>query len=194
MWCYDTIIAAVSPVKCDVLSIKTTGYGKSDFCRRHQLYNLQAAGVFGPYSIQGEWSAASIQQTNAGSIFVHGLYVFGSYFLTGEHRGYNRTRGSFDQVNVLRPVIKSKTDPRGGYGAFELAARFSYLNFNSSNLPTDITGQPSGTELYEMTLGLNWYLNTNTRIMFNYTASMPDKVAAGSTVAHTFGIRTAIYW
>lgn len=160
----------------------------------YQLYNLQAAAVRGPLSIQGEWSAAAVQQTNAGLVFVHGFYVYGSYFLTGEHRGYNRTRGSFDQVDVLRPVIRSRTDPRGGCGAVELTARFSYLNFNSPNMPLDVNGDPAGTLLYEVTLGANWYLNSYTRIMFNYTAGIPDKVGYSPTVAHLFGLRAAIYW
>jgi phosphate-selective porin OprO/OprP len=160
----------------------------------YQLYNLQAAWVRGPLSVQGEWSAAMVQQTNAGSVFAHGIYVYGSYFVTGEHREYDRTRGSFGQVDVLRPVIRSKTDPRRGCGALELTLRFSHLDFNSPNLPPDANGFPSGALLYEMTAGANWYLNSYTRVMFNYTAGMPDKVAFGPTVAHTFGIRTAIYW
>lgn len=160
----------------------------------YQLYNLQAAWVRGPLSVQGEWSAAMIQQSNAGNVFVNGVYVYGSYFLTGEHRGYNRTRGSFDQVDVLRPLIRSRTDPRGGCGAVELATRFSYLNFNSPNLPPDVSGVPAGTRLYELVVGVNWYLNSYTRIMVNYTAGMPDKVGFGQAVAHIFGLRTAIYW
>jgi phosphate-selective porin OprO/OprP len=160
----------------------------------YQLYNLQAAGVFGPWSLQGEWSAAAVQQTAAGLVFVHGVYVYGSYFLTGEHRGYNRTRGSFDRVDVLRPLIRSRTDPRGGWGAVELAARFSYLDFDSPNLPPDASGASARTKLYELTVGANWYLNSNTRIMIDYTAGMPDKAGAGQTVAHLFGVRTALYW
>lgn len=160
----------------------------------YQLYNLQAASVFGPFSLQGEWTAAMVQQTNAGAVFVHGVYVYGSYFLTGEHRGYNRTRGSFDRVDVLRPLIRSRTDPRGGLGAVELAARFSYLNFNSANLPPDSNGMLAGTRLYELTLGANWYLNSYTRVMLNYTAGVPEKVGFSPAVAHVFGIRTAIYW
>lgn len=160
----------------------------------YQLYNLQAAGVFGPFSVQAEWTAAAVQQTDAGLVFAHGVYVAGSYFLTGEHRGYNRTRGSFDQVDVLRPLIRSRTGPRGGCGAVELAARFAYLDFNSPNLPPDTLGNPAGTSLYELTLGVNWYLNSYTRVMFNYTAGLPDKVGYDPAVAHVFGIRTAIFW
>lgn len=160
----------------------------------YQLYNLQAAAVRGPASVQAEWSAAGVHLLGSKFLFVNGVYVSASYFLTGEHRGYNLTRGSFDQVEVLRPMIRSRTDPRGGYGAVELAARFSYLDFGSPNLPADATGVPQQTQLYQLTLGVNWYLNTYTRVMVNYTAGMPDKIGYSPTVAHVFGVRTAIYW
>jgi phosphate-selective porin OprO/OprP len=162
------------------------------FANCYQLYNVQAAGVLGSFSIQGEWSAAQVQQTNAGGVFVHGAYLYGTYFLTGEHRGYNRTRGSFDAVNVFRPLIRDRTDPRGGFGAVELAARLGFLDFDDTNLPPDVNGMPSSTKLYEATVGVNWYLNRNTRIMLNYTAAIPDRMT--TTVAHTFGLRTAIFW
>ena len=48
--------------------------------------------------------------------------------------------------------------------------------------------------MYELTFGVNWYLNSYTRMMFNYTAGMPDKVGFGPTVAHLLGVRTAIFW
>jgi len=159
----------------------------------YQLYNLQFSSVRGSFSLQAEWSAATVQQTDAGMVFVHGMYLSGSYLLTGEHRGYNRTRGSFDQVEVLRPLTRSRK-VQGGFGAVELAMRFAFLNFDSANMPVDANGNFVGTQLYELTFGVNWYLNTNTRIMADYTAGMPDKVGFEPTVAHVYGVRTAIYW
>ena len=167
-----------------VLDIPTNSY---------QLYNLQAASVLGPLSIQTEWSASGVQQKNAAPIFVHGVYVAGSYFLTGEHRGYNRTRGSFDQIEVFRPVTRSRTGQRGP-GAIELAARIAYLDFNSPNLPLDANGAFVGTQLYELTVGANWYLNTYLRIMADYTAGMPNKFGFEPTIANIYGIRAALYW
>jgi len=159
----------------------------------YQLYNLQAAGVLGSFSMQAEWTAAAVQQQNAGVVFVHGIYLYGSYFLTGEHRSYNRTRGSFDRIDVIHPVTRKK-DSRSGIGAVELAARFAYLDFDSPSMPLDVNGAPAGTRLYEATIGLNWHLNTYTRIMADYTAGMPDKVGFGPTLANIYGIRTAIFW
>jgi phosphate-selective porin OprO/OprP len=159
-----------------------------------QLYNLQLAWVNGPLSIQSEWIATTVQQINAGRVFLHGFYVDASYFLTGEHRGYDTQRGAFDQVKVLRPVLRDRSDPRGGYGAIELAARFSYADFNSPNLPPAENGAPTGALLYQMTLGVNWYLNDYTRLMFNYTAAFPDVANNDPTLANIFSVRLGLFW
>jgi phosphate-selective porin OprO/OprP len=159
-----------------------------------QTYNLQAASVIGPFSMQGEWFGSTIQQTNAGVVFVHGFYVDASYFLTGEHRGYDRRRGSFDRVEVRRPLIRAPLAFGGGWGALELAARFAVADFRSSNLPPATDGSSTGVILYQLTLGTNWYLNDYTRFMFNYTAGFPDVAGKPDVSAHIFSARFAIYW
>lgn len=158
------------------------------------LLNLQAAWVNGSFSMQSEWFATFIEQPQASQVFFHGFYYDISYFLTGEHRGYDRTRGAFDQVKVLRPVVKTKDDPRGGMGAIELAGRFSFTDLTSPNLAPLENGSPAGASLYQLTLGCNWYLNDFTRIMFNYTAGFPKEAAQDATVAHLFSVRFAYFW
>lgn len=162
-----------------------------------QIYNLQGAVVYGPLSVQSEWFGTAIQQTGAGVVSLHGVYLYGSYFLTGEHRGYNRVLGEFDRVAVRRPLVKSPDRAATGFGAVELAARFSYAAYTSPNLPPQPPGTFGGTNgavLYEATWGVNWYLNDYIRIMANYALGIPE--AAGSPVlpVHTFGLRTAVFW
>jgi phosphate-selective porin OprO and OprP len=163
-----------------------------------QLFNLEAAAVSGPFSLQGEWIATAIQQANAGVVFLHGFYVYGSVFLTGEHRGYDRQVGAFGPVEVHRPLIRAGHWGATGCGAVELAARFSVADFESTNLPvppaTPPVGSPTGTILYEGTFGVNWYLNDYTRLMANYTLSVPAAHGFPALPVHGFGIRTAIYW
>lgn len=165
--------------------------------KSQQIYNLQAAAVYGPVSVQAEWFGTTIQQPDAGVVYFHGFYMFGSLFLTGEHRGYDRSTAAFDGISVRRPVVKTSGGV-SGIGAVELAARFSVTNFMSPNLPPQLLGtgfrSPAGGLLYETTWGVNWYLNDYTRIMANYTLAIPDLPGMPELPVHVFGIRTAIFW
>ena len=73
-----------------------------------------------------------------------------SYFLTGESRSYKSSIAGFDRVNPKNNYGKN------GWGAWEIAARFSAIDMQENGSLEDIT------------IGLNWYLNPNTKIMFNY--------------------------
>lgn len=163
---------------------------------QYQLYNLQAALVLGPLSFQAEWSATRVEQIGGGPVVLSGWYVFASYFLTGEHRNYNREVGTFWEPTVRRPF--ACTDRPGaiaqGPGAWEVTARLAYLDFDSSNLPPDPNGLPVGTRQTTITLGLNWYLNDNARIMFDWVHAIPNLPPFGSSTADLFTIRSAVFW
>jgi phosphate-selective porin OprO and OprP len=123
---------------------------------RTNLINGELAWVWGPFSLQGEYFRAF---TNAqGYPDFRGWYAYGSFFLTGEHRTYNTTDGIFMNINP-----NQNFDPlQGGWGAWELAARYSYINLNNSG------GGINGGKECNVTLALNWYPHTNLRFMFNY--------------------------
>ena len=48
----------------------------------------------------------------------------------------------------------------GGWGALEVALRFSYIDLNGGSI--------GGGQEHDLTAGMNWYLNKNARLMFNY--------------------------
>jgi phosphate-selective porin OprO/OprP len=123
---------------------------------RTNLIDGELAWVWGPFSLQGEYFRAF---TNAeGYPDFRGWYAYGSFFLTGEHRTYSTIDGIFMNINPHRNF-----DPlKGGWGAWELVARYSYLNLNNSS------GGINGGKEYNVTLGLNWYPHTNLRFIFNY--------------------------
>src|SRR3569623_697363 len=127
-----------------------------------QIYQAQAFTVLGPLSFQAEYYGTYVNQINNPNVFFQGMYVYGSYFLTGEHRPYDRKQGVFTAVKPFGDFFRVRTD-RGictGLGAWEVAARFSSLNLSDRNI--------QGGRLNDVTLGLNWYLNFQTRVMFNY--------------------------
>jgi phosphate-selective porin OprO and OprP len=70
----------------------------------------------------------------------------------------------------------------GGWGAWEIAGRYSVVDLN------DQLGTPSGVAGGKQTIytaGLNWYVNRNIRFMFNYLHGTVDKVSSGTAVAVT---------
>lgn len=125
--------------------------------KRVDLINLEAAMVHGPWSVQGEYVQAVVDAVNATNVCFQGFYVYASYFLTGEHRVYKRSAGRFDRV---KPKKNFRWAGDRGPGAWEVAARYSYLDLDNKAV--------HGGRLQDFTLGVNWYLNPNTRVMWNY--------------------------
>jgi phosphate-selective porin OprO/OprP len=114
---------------------------------------LEATRITGRLSWQTELLSAHIQRDGYGDIGFKGAYAQFSWFLTDDSRNYSAGRGKYVAVEPREPVFK------GGKGAFELAARVSYVDLTDK----DITG---GTES-NISLGLNWYLNNQIRVMTN---------------------------
>ncbi len=150
------------------------------------LTGLEAAGVYGPFSLQGEYFRNSIDRETADDITIGGWYTQASYFITGESRPYKAKSGTFGRVKPKNNF--SLKD--GGWGAWELAARYSNIDLND--------GVIAGGEVDDITLGVNWYLTPNARLMANYIMVDTDSVApSGSNVSadddpNMFLVRAAI--
>ncbi len=121
------------------------------------IIGLEAAWVHGPLSVQAEYMQTLVDAVNRRDASMQGFYIFGSYFLTGEHRPYNRECGLFGRVI---PKKNYSNKPGGGKGAWELAARYSYLDLDDGSI--------NGGRLQDFTFGVNWYLNPNTMVSWNY--------------------------
>lgn len=114
---------------------------------------FEAAGVLGPFSLQTEYALADAEDnTEEGELKAY--YLQASWVLTGESRGYKAKDGVFDKVK-----------PRGPNGAWELAVRMDVAEGQQSPLGGANTRD---TEFEALTFGVNWYVNPNTRITFNY--------------------------
>ncbi|RPJ62494.1 MAG: porin [Acidobacteria bacterium] len=120
------------------------------------LVATETAVVFGPASMQAEYVRAdSDARTGLDSSF-DGFYVYGSFFLTGEHRSYRTSEAAFTRIRPRKSFLSKE----GGPGAWEVAVRYSRIDLDDAPI--------QGGELKDWTAGLNWYLNPNTRIMWNY--------------------------
>ncbi len=127
------------------------------------LLGGELALVYGPFSAQTEYIASYTQEPDQ---TFQGAYVYVSYFLTGESRAYSRSSGAFSRVkpfeNFFQVLDCDGATQITGKGAWEIAYRYSYLDLQDTVL---------GGRMSNHTIGLNWYLNPYTRIMWNYVRS-----------------------
>jgi len=137
-----------------------------DVSQRNEV-GAELAGVYGPLSMQTEYYVNYIDRMEHDNCKTQGAYVYVSYFLTGENRPYDRTRGVFGRVKPFENFFHVR-DENGcvftGKGAWELKYRYSWFDgYDDGKLGFQTCG--------DHTVGLNWYLTPYTRFMFEYIHS-----------------------
>lgn len=139
--------------------------------------------VHGPWSFQAEAMAAVVDQQVGGTRTLWGTYMQAGYFLTGEHRPYDRIAGAIDRVKPFEDFFMLRTDGAHcyGLGAWEVAARWSYIDLNDGNI---VGGQMSNA-----TLGVNWYCNPYCKVVFNCIHSWLDSRTAIQSETTAYGLR-----
>ena len=178
-------------------------------------YGFEAAAAYGPFSVQAEYVGAHYNRDGNTALLLammgngnsinssldySSYYVFGSVFLTGElraasYRGYDKdwnTPGTFHDVAIKNPLSK------GGFGAWEFAARFSELNLQNGG----VTGFPATSTLggreENLTLALNWYPDRGIRFQANWTRAMQLVGPANNYLTgqhpNAFIARAQVFW
>ncbi len=180
-------LATVWPVPAD------TGFLLSD---SKTYINAELAAVHGPWTMQAEYLANFVHDASSPGgepahvdPYYHGGYFQLFYFLTGEHENYNRKTAVFERV-IPHENFFMVRDCNGslgyGLGAWQVGARYNFLDLNSEGL--------NGGILHNGTVGLNWFLNPNLKMQFNYMATHRDAPLAGGAGdgwIHGWGIRMA---
>lgn len=118
-------------------------------------YGLEVAGTYDRFSLQSEYIKrnADAVYTNDPEPKLSGFYATVSYFMTGESRYYDQAKGVFSQ-------------PKNVANAVEAFIRFSSADARFDN--TNMNNQSQGTQVKVFTLGVNYYLNPQVRVMLNY--------------------------
>lgn len=146
-------------------------------------FGLEAMWVNGPFSVQSEAMTAWADPVTGDSLNFGGMYLLGSWLVTGESRPYDPKTGTYDRIVPKRPFIAIGDCDRGP-GAWEVAARFSTIDLNS--------GTVRGGRMTNFTAGVNWYLNGFTKMQFNYVRSFLDRDPVGESHADIYAIRAQV--
>ncbi len=138
----------------------------------YEMLNIQTALVYGPFSMQAEYITVATDGILANpSNTLDGGYVFMSYFLTGENRGYSRSKGAFTRVKPFENFFRVRTEDgscQTGKGAWEIAYRFSTVDFANGFYWNGTAIVPGGGgNVNNHTFGVNWYLTPYMRVMAN---------------------------
>lgn len=124
-----------------------------------ELTNVGAefAVARGPLLFQGQYVSSTLSRKLAPTLEFNGWYSQASWVVTGERYDYSSGAGIVSGVNLRR-----------GKGAVEVVARYSQLDLNNADVARGVGSA--------VTLGANWYLNENVRVMVNYVSSKSTDV------------------
>jgi len=133
--------------------------------------SIELAARFDKFYFQSEYiqNDFSFKGENSGIEYnVDGYYAEVSYFILGKGRPYNLTDGEFGAVI---PQGKSELEFIVRYDTLDANNDTTYIN--NKGKVKDLT---SG-ELTNLTLGLNWYVNSNVVIRLNHSMIETDENA-----------------
>ena len=142
----------------------------------HRRWSPQAYYYNGPLGLLGEYItseqrvrlATGANAGRVGHLQNDAWQVVGSWVLTGEDASY---RG------VVRPNHPFTSDA-AGWGALELVARYGELDIDDDAFPLFANRAASASQVDAWSIGLNWYLTQNLKLVANYTQASFDGGAA----------------
>ncbi len=142
-------------------------------------YGFEAVYAYGPFGLYGEYvnteqerKACSTQNatgtactggTDLADVDAWGWYVAGTWLVTGE-----------EKVHGKAPKVKPMNPRTGDFGALELVARYAQLDFDANPLPQANFAGTETNRVDALTVGFNWYLSPNVRLMFNWVQNWFD--------------------
>lgn len=126
--------------------------------KEQTTYALELAGKAGPVYGQAEYAMATFSEDVNDDEEVNTYYVQVSYLLTGETKPYDIKKG----------VFKSPK-PKNASGAWEAKVRYDFAESKEVTVETEVT---------QLAVGLNWFINPNVRMMFEYLSGEAEPANA----------------
>jgi phosphate-selective porin OprO/OprP len=129
----------------------------------HWRLSPQGHWYAGPFGLLGEYALSSQNVYNSTTFrsarLTHSAWHIGAqWFLTGEKAG-------FAAVEPRRPF--SLGNP--GWGAWQVVGRFSRFDIDDDAFPSFSNPDFSATDATSWSVGLNWWLNRNLRVLASFT-------------------------
>ncbi len=133
----------------------------------YEIIALESVLNIGRFQLTGEYMANFLQRDNTTpgtgqDLFFQGFYVYGSYFLTGEHMPWDRTSSTLERVKPYENfflVDRVTGGTGGGWGALQLAVRYGCLDLTDQDI--------AGGVGHSLTLGSNWHWNAYSKVQTN---------------------------
>lgn len=170
----DTIAFSTRPEIRHADNFISTGNFEST---RDTRIGLEAAFTYGPFSAQAEYMMADQDSDPADDPGFSGYYLFGSYFVTGERRPYDRPNGRFGRVKPKKNAFDGD-----GFGAIEVLLRYSQSSIDDGTFSGD------GREVTDITAAANWYLNPNVKVQLNLILADLDGIGDARILGMRFQV------
>ena len=142
---------------------------------------VETFAQYGSWSFQAEYAGTWVQDAvqpftppasavPRGTPFFQGGYVEAWYFLTGDNRTFNKQYGVPVRTVPIENAywVRSPSGCCYGSGAWQVGARYSAIDLNDNGI--------NGGTLNSGTFGVNWFLNPNAVVQFNYDLTHRSQV------------------
>jgi phosphate-selective porin OprO and OprP len=154
-------------------------------------WGLDGAGNYKNFYAEGGYYSFEVdRKLSQPDVEFDGWYAAVSWVLTGEPRRYDPARAAFRSPNVLHPVgspgiqgITSSGTITPGWGAWEIALRYSTMDLDDLQFDTVAANRVRGGVQDIWTVGLNWYINNAIKTQLDYQAVDVNRLnAAGQSL------------
>lgn len=195
---FSPIFGPSGAVNSTPLFVDTGRYQANNF----NLFGLETVAQWGPWGLAAEYMATVVDSA-AGPVTYQGGYAQVAYRLTGEHREYDKRLGTLGKLVPFRDFSPLSRDGIAGWGAWEVAARWSIIDlrnpskldghyYDTATNTFTATNKAGNGVLQDTTLGVTWFLNSYSKIQFNWIHAMLDNTAKGHSTADLFVSRIQV--
>jgi phosphate-selective porin OprO/OprP len=168
---------------------KTVNTGNID-AKRVSEFGFESAATYAGFYAQGGWFRFNVERrTPVPNPNFDGWYATLTYSLTGEEHAYDPTTASFRGLRPTNPL-----GSQGGWGAWEIKARYSDINLDYQPLLATASGGIAGGKQDVWTVGLNWYPTNGIRFALDYDNISVNHINAPATdiSASAIALRTQV--